>query len=49
MNPTNVPETVGYLFWGYLAGFLLIGFWVARLATRLAGLEKRLSRLDNKK
>jgi CcmD family protein len=36
---------MNFLFLGYLAGFLLIGAWVARLAVRLGTLEKRLSRL----
>lgn len=37
--------TVDYLFYGYLAGFLLLGLFVLRLALRLGALEKRLARL----
>ncbi len=36
---------MNYLFFAYLAGFLLIAAWVARLAVRLGTLERRLSRL----
>ena len=36
---------MNYLFFGYLAGFLLVAGFVARLALRLGALEQRLSRL----
>lgn len=38
--------TLDYLFWGYLAGFLLIALYVVRLASRLGSLERRLGRLS---
>lgn len=41
----GVPDTVGYLFWAYLAGFLIVALWVGRLAVRLSSLEKRLRRI----
>jgi hypothetical protein len=39
------PDTVNYLFWGYLAGFLLLAVWIGRLAVRLSALGKRMERL----
>jgi hypothetical protein len=39
------PDTVRYLFWGYLAGFLLLGIWIGRLAVRLSALARRMDRL----
>ncbi len=38
-------NTLSWMFWGYLAGFLLVAAWVARLAFRLRALERRLERL----
>ena len=34
-----------YLFWAFFAGFALVALWVARLASRLASLERRVRRL----
>jgi CcmD family protein len=34
--------TLDYMFWGFLAGFVLIALYVVRLGVRLAGLERRL-------
>ena len=34
--------TLDYMFWGFLAGFVLIALYVVRLGLRLAGLERRL-------
>ncbi len=48
MNSAS-PDTVSYLFWAFLAGFVLVGAWVARLAVRLGSLEQRLSRLAGPK
>ncbi len=38
-------NTLSWMFWGYLAGFLLVAAWVARLALRLRAIERRLERL----
>ncbi len=39
--------TLAWMFWGYLAGFLLVAAWVARIAWRLAALERRLRQLGS--
>lgn len=44
----NAPDTLNYLFWGYLAGFVLLAFWIGRLAVRLGALERRLTRLGKR-
>ncbi len=47
MTPApETPDTVRYLFWGYFAGFALLGLWIARLAVRLAALSRRVERLS---
>lgn len=37
---------LGYLFWGYLAGLLLLAGFVGLLASRIGKLEKRLTRSE---
>jgi CcmD family protein len=34
--------TLDYMFWGFLAGFVLIALYLIRLGVRLAGLERRI-------
>lgn len=34
--------TLGYMFWGFLAGFVLIALYVFRIGSRLSRLERRL-------
>ncbi|GEM_PF-4421858 len=38
-------NTLSWMFWGFLSGFLLVAAWVARLAFRVRALERRLGRL----
>ena len=38
-------STLNYMFWGYLAAFILIAGYVARLALRVRALEERSERL----
>lgn len=39
-------STLGYMFWGYAAAFLLIAAYVARLGMRLGDLERRSDRIE---
>ncbi|MBP7146770.1 MAG: CcmD family protein [Acidobacteria bacterium] len=41
--------TTQYLFWGYLAGFVLVAAFVARLAFKLSNLERRLEQLQRER
>ena len=48
MSPAGAaPETINYMFGGFLAGFLLIAVWVGRLAFRLGALSRRMDRLNS--
>ncbi len=40
-------STLGWMFWGYLAGIVLVAGYVAWIGARLSALERRQRRIDS--
>ena len=40
-------NTLGWMFWGYLAGFALVAVYVVWIGARLSALERRQRRIDS--